>query len=110
MHFELQILVTIIISFYFFVDIDECIAQTYSCDRGTSLCANTDGAFRCDCLDGYEHPYDINGTILQFLTNQNTELVFDMMTCEGNIDDLLIDLCAAMTECRFNSLFHCSLF
>ena len=35
------------------LDIDECSLSINTCDRETSTCINTMGAFNCQCLPGY---------------------------------------------------------
>ena len=36
------------------VDIDECTEGTHTCTGDNQGCINTDGAFTCSCLLGYE--------------------------------------------------------
>ncbi|WAR09437.1 HMCN2-like protein, partial [Mya arenaria] len=35
-------------------DIDECLYDINPCSDTYKRCVNTDGAFRCDCMDGFE--------------------------------------------------------
>ena len=42
-------------SIYSFSDIDECEVGTHLCDQ---VCTNTDGAYSCSCLQGYQLSLD----------------------------------------------------
>ena len=37
-----------------FVDVDECAQNASLCERGSSICVNEVGGYRCDCKEGYE--------------------------------------------------------
>ena len=39
--------------FFFFLDIDECIGGTHSCDANAE-CINTEGSYNCTCKPGYQ--------------------------------------------------------
>ena len=43
-------------------DIDECSGSTFDC-VALSNCSNTNGSYRCDCIDGYE--WDSTNTTCQ---------------------------------------------
>ena len=37
-----------------FVDVDECAQNASLCERGSSICVNEVGGYRCDCKEGYQ--------------------------------------------------------
>lgn len=39
---------------FWFVDVNECQLQTDSCHSTLGQCTNTEGAYTCSCLTGYQ--------------------------------------------------------
>ena len=69
------------------IDIDECSLAINTCDRETSTCINTMGAFTCECLPGFER--------LEDLDKDGNKTCTEVDTCLTNLQE-----CSANATCQ----------
>ena len=75
--------------FILHVDIDECSLGISAC-HGKSACINTQGWYRCDCLEGYHSNWPDNhygslcmGKYLLILINMVSVVCYGTFACNG---------------------------